>query len=287
MPSPADPCRRIVAATTRRTERIVEALDGLDSDSLCAPSELPGWSRLTIACHLRFGAAALLRMTAAGLSGEETAYYPEGRMVQRPCTLVAEPGEHPHTVVRSLARLGGELDRLWRSIDDGAWNVKMREPEDNPDLGTVPLSGLALLRLTEVEVHGSDLNVGLDDWSDSFVGLRCRPGSEDSASGEPITASSMTRFNGSWLLVAVDGPTYKVSVYGRTVESHPADPSSSATAVIEATSRDLLALLLGRSLQHPLRIGGNLEFGRAFSAASPARRQRVRRHGPVPSAIRS
>ncbi|MGD0313940.1 MAG: maleylpyruvate isomerase family mycothiol-dependent enzyme [Acidimicrobiales bacterium] len=269
MPSPADPCRRIVAATTRRTERIVEALDGLDSDSLCAPSELPGWSRLTIACHLRFGAAALLRMTAAGLSGEETAYYPEGRMVQRPCTLVAEPGEHPHTVVRSLARLGGELDRLWRSIDDGAWNVELREPEDNPDLGTVPLSGLALLRLTEVEVHGSDLNVGLDDWSDSFVGaaLPTRLGRLG------VRRTNHRQFddtlNGSWLLVAVDGPTYKVSVYGRTVESHPADPSSSATAVIEATSRDLLALLLGRSLQHPLRIGGNLEFGRAFSAAFP------------------
>jgi hypothetical protein len=208
-------------------------------------------------------------MTKAGVSGREAAYYPEGRASQRPRTLVPAPGEHLHAVVGSLSRLSAELDRLWSSADDGTWNVELREPEDNPDLGTIRLSGLSLLRLTEVEVHGSDLDLGLDDWSDLFVrtalptrlrqlGLR--------RTNHRVFDATLT---GSWLLVAVDGPTYKVSVSGDAVESLQADPTSAATAVIETSSRDLLALLLGRSLQRPPEIRGNVEFGRAFSAAFP------------------
>jgi hypothetical protein len=43
------------------------------------------------------------------------------------------------------------------------------EPSDRKDLGQTPLGLLALLRLTEVEVHGTDRDIGLPDWSDIFV----------------------------------------------------------------------------------------------------------------------
>jgi hypothetical protein len=143
------------------------------------------------------------------------------------------------------------------------------EPADNPDLGTVRLSDLALLRLTEVEVHGSDLDLGLEDWSDLFVttALPTRLG------GLRVRRTNHRQFDetleGSWLLVAVDGPTFMVSVRGGVVDSHPADPGSAARAVIEATSRDLLALLLGRPGNEAPTVGGDLAFGRAFSAAFP------------------
>jgi hypothetical protein len=74
---------------------------------------------------------------------------------------------------------------------------------------------------------------------------------------------------GTWLLVATDGPTYRVSVNGPEVESQPAHPDSPATAVIEATSRDLLALLLGRAFHSPPVIAGDVAFGKTFSQAFP------------------
>ena len=54
---------------------------------------------------------------------------------------------------------------------------------------------------------------------------------------------------GTWLLNATDGPTYSVSVSGDVVESRPADPRTPATAIIEATNRDLLALLFGKTFR--------------------------------------
>jgi hypothetical protein len=78
-----------------------------------------------------------------------------------------------------------------------------------------------------------------------------------------------TAIAGSWLLRATDGPTYLVSVDGARVDSSPAADDAPATAVIDATSRDLLALLLGRPLRAPLRISGDRDFAASFSRAFP------------------
>src|ERR1035441_6028005 len=160
---------RLVTATARRTAQILEALSGLDEEALLSPSNLPGWSRLTIACHLRYGAEALRRMTGATLSGRPTAYYPQGRARQRADTLLPNDGEGSRDVVNSLALHSRMLAQAWSAVDAEGWSREINEPEDNPDLGPVTLTQLALLRLTEVEVHGSDLGVDLDDWSAPFV----------------------------------------------------------------------------------------------------------------------
>ncbi len=270
MPPPAGLNRSLAAASAQRTAAIVDALHVQSSQELLAPSELPGWTRLTIACHLRYGAEALLRMTLAGVSGGGTAYYPDGRASQRPGTLEPGPGEDPREVVESLRTLSVELDHLWGNLLDSAWEREVVEPPDNPDLGPLLVSGLPLLRLTEVEVHGTDLGLGLDDWSELFV---------KAALSARLSRLGVRRTNhsdfdhslkGSWLLIATDGPTFSVSVSGDDVESRPADPTSPATSVIEATSRDLLALLLGRPFNERPQIRGDVEFGEAFPAAFPA-----------------
>ncbi len=92
---------------------IIEAVRGLDVDELLEPSELEGWSRLTILCHLRYGASALLRMTRDTLAGRATAYYPDGRSAQRPGTLEPLPGETGGDVIESLAAYAEELDAGW------------------------------------------------------------------------------------------------------------------------------------------------------------------------------
>lgn len=262
---------RLAAAVARRTGEVVDALAACEGarPGLAGPSGLPGWSRLTIACHLRYGALALGRMTEAALAGRPAAYYPEGRERQRDETLVPGPDESPAGVVRSLAGHGEALDRAWAGLTDEQWARTVDEPAGRRDLGPVPLLRLALLRLTEVEVHGTDLDLGLGEWSDTFVSLAL----PDRIDWLNVRRSNHRvvddRLEGSWLLVADDGPAYRVSVRGGAVESRPASTAEPAVAVIEAASRDLLALLLGRPFRQEPRYRGDQAFGRAFGRAFP------------------
>jgi hypothetical protein len=263
------PDRRVLGAVVDRNRQIVDALCRQGDDDLRRHSDLPEWSRLTIACHLRYGAEALVRMTRAAVQGLPAAYYPEGRELQRPRTLVPRPGESPHAVVESLGRLGEELHEEWSAVDPTMWDRELIEPPDNRDLGPIPLGRLVLLRLTEVEVHGTDLGLNLPGWSDIFVRTVLPMRLEWLNVRRTNHRASDAGLVGSWLLVATDGPAYLASVNGPEVVSRSADPETRATAIIEASSRDLLALLLGRPFHTPPVITGDVVFGRSFSAAFP------------------
>lgn len=260
----------VIQAVAARTASIVGALEALDDDALMAPSRLPGWSRLTVTCHLRFGAEGFLRLTRSAITGEPAAFYPEGRERQRPSTLQPDAGEQPDDVVRSLAERSATLHTTWGALDASQWERTVTEPDDNRDLGSLPVSVVPLLRLTEVEVHGSDLDVGLDEWSTTFVSeaLPFRLGWLNSRRSNHRAVDDAVV--GSWLLRASDGPTFLVSARANgAVESRPANGDTPATAIIDGTGRDLLALLLGRPLQATLAISGDEEFGASFGRAFP------------------
>jgi hypothetical protein len=110
-------------------------------------------------------------MTRHALRGAPTSYYPDGREQQRPSTLVPRPGESGADVVASLAMCNDELMRVWSALTVADWRLAGSELGDPFDLRSLSLAELALLRLTECEVHGSDLGLGLDDWSPFFVSL--------------------------------------------------------------------------------------------------------------------
>ena len=261
--------RQFLDAIRQRSRTIAGSLRELGDDELHQPSELPEWSRLTIACHLRFGAETLSRMTRCALHGVPAAYYPEGREAQRPRTLVPRPGESAQDVVESLALLSDGLDEEWSALHVAAWDGEVVEPKDNSDLGPIRLGRLPLLRLTELEVHGTDLGLHLADWSELFISTVLPMRLEWLNIRRANHRAFDTELEGSWLLVADDGPTYRVSVDGTKVESRPASPQSQARAVIETNSRDLLALLLGRTLNSPPVIMGDIGFGQSFSLAFP------------------
>ena len=141
-------------AARSRTSEIASALRRA---SLHASSMLPGWSRLTIACHLRYGARASYRMTTDALSGVATSFYPQGRSHQRPATLAPDPGEDPSQVVASLNEESSLLYDAWAKLTPPEWSTEIEEPQGSHDLGRTTVSDLALLRLTELEVHGGDL----------------------------------------------------------------------------------------------------------------------------------
>jgi hypothetical protein len=208
-------------------------------------------------------------MTRSAVQGVPAAYYPEGRERQRPQTLVPLPGEAPLAVVESLASLSEELDRNWSALDPASWTLDVVEPPSNVDIGPVPLDRLPLLRLTEVEVHGGDLALNLVDWSEIFISTVLPMRLEWLNVRRANHRAFDPGLTGSWLLVVSDGPAYKVTVNGRIVESRAVSPDTHARAVIEATSRDLLALLLGRTPLIPPVVTGDVAFGEAFARAFP------------------
>jgi uncharacterized protein (TIGR03083 family) len=259
----------VSGAIARRTDEIVTALGRLDESELHQDSQLPGWSRLTIVCHLRYGAEAVTRMTTEALAGRPTSYYPDGRETQRAATLAPAAGETGRAVVDDLGRRGRALHSRWSALSPEDWSTEVTEPAGAADLGPVTLTRLALLRLSEVEVHGTDLGVGLGEWSELFVSQALRFRLEWLNQRRANHRSVDGTLQGSWLLVATDGPVYRVSVAGTEVTSRPADPDAPATAVIAGSSRDLLALLLGRPALRPLAVTGDVTFGHGFGRAFP------------------
>jgi maleylpyruvate isomerase len=222
------------------TAGVVAALGDTDLD---APSLLPGWSRLTIACHLRYGAEALRWMTHDALAGRPTSYYPDGRATQRPVTLVPRQDESSADVVTSLRQESEALHEDWRTVKE--WAIPVVEPPDNPDLGPVELRRLALARLTEVEVQSTDLGLGLGPWSETFVRQVLPMRLEWLTTRRSNHRDVDTTIHASWLLVATDMTVSQVvTVDGPTVASRSGD---TADTTIMGTGAELLALLLGRA----------------------------------------
>jgi len=255
-----------------RTEEIVGALQAEDArgESWAAtPSLLAGWTRLTVACHLRYGARACRRMTSESLERKETSFYPAGRATQRPGTLVAAEGESSSDVLASLLAQSRRLHELWSGLSPSQWQTRATEPAANPDLGAIPLGVLAVLRLTEVDVHGVDLDVGLSDWSELFVRVALPVRLAMLASRRRDPSLSNPGVEGSWKLIGDDGLCWVVSLRDGVVNSEPADPDATADAEIRSTSRDLIAMLLGRP-RDPGVLSGNAELARSFTKAFPA-----------------
>lgn len=261
--------REVARAAAERTQELLGMLRPLDRSQLEAPSELPDWTRLTIVCHLRYGAGALLRMTRDALAGRETSYYPGGRSGQRPATLVPAAGEDPHDVLADWASTAAELDEEWSALGDGEWRTEVVEPADNQDLGRVPLARLALARLTEVDVHGTDLGIGAPDWSSTLVSVALPTRLAWLSSRRTNHRTFDSSISGSWLFEAAEGLRWLLSVDGDGVGSRPATDDDEAQAVISGSGRDLLALLLGRPRRTPLRFGGDVALAESFERAFP------------------
>jgi uncharacterized protein (TIGR03083 family) len=259
----------ISAAVRERTEVVIAALEAVDEAALLAPSALPQWSRLTIACHLRYGARASLDMTRRVSAGHAASFYPQGRTTQRPGTLVPESGETAIDVVASLRQSAEELDQEWAPLGPDSWLLPVREPHDKSDLGPVNLAMIALLRLTEVEVHGDDLDLGLPDWADVFIEHALPTRLAWLATRRTNHRAFDRSVRGSWLLAATDTDLrWFLSTNGEGVISRAATDADAADTRIDGAARDLLAVLLGRRAR-ALRTSGDEQLLASFAAVFP------------------
>ena len=261
----------VVEAVRRRHREVGAALGSLSEDDLLAPSLLPGWSRLTIACHLRYGAIATDRMLADTVAGRPTAFYPEGRERQRPGTLRPGPTEDAAVVGPSLVTASRRLDASLAGLDDRWWSATITEPAGGEDLGPVDLATLALLRLTEVEVHGTDLDLGLSAWSTTFVdaALPARLHWLPARRSNRPRASDLS-IDGTWALVDRDGPSFLVSARGALVEVAETIGPVDGQATIVGSKHGLLAFLLGRLALESLDVSGDAALAASFLDAFPA-----------------
>jgi len=255
----------VAAAVAARHRELASVLEATDPKTLLEASDLPGWSRLTIVCHLRYGAQASERMTSDALAGLPTGFYPDGRSAQRPSTLRPGLEENAADVVQSFRECSAALDELWAHIPTETWDeTTIHEPEDNPELGSITLMQLAILRLTEVEVHGTDLDLGLSDWSDSFIdaALPMR------VAWLPRRHAPSQASSGSWNLVATDGPSFNLAV-SQGVVSTSHGKAYQADVTISGPKADLLGLLLGRVDVADLTVVGDKITARRFTTTFP------------------
>lgn len=259
----------IIRAINRRHIEAVEAVGKLTDEELRADSLLPGWDRLTIVCHLRYGAQATLWMTEDVLAGRNTSFYPEGRERQRPRTLEPQSDESAHQVVSSLADACDDLDRRFRELSTREWSRCIEASDGAGSLAGLTLSDLALLRLTEVEVHGTDLDLDLSEWSTTFVtaALPFRLGwlTTHRSNHKP----AKTSITGAWVIVAREGQTFTVSAKGDQVEFFPSEVLGNPSCKIEANSIDLVAFILGRKPLDELDVSGDRELAGQFLSAFP------------------
>lgn len=260
----------LVRAVARRQEEIAERLAEADGDLLTQESRLPGWDRLTIACHLRYGADASRRMTTDTLAGNETSFYPQGREHQRPSTLCPSNDESTSDVIAALNEESQHLVETWHGVDERQWKTKIQEPADNPDLGSINLWTLALLRLTEVEVHGHDLDLGLSRWSETFVSTALPMRLLWLPSRRSNRRDTERLVDGTWAIAAVDGPTFVVNASGTDVEVAESSTGVDADATIVGTADRLLAFILGRGSLGDLEVRGDPALARLFLDAFPA-----------------
>lgn len=269
----------VAAAIAARHAELTDLLRAAGPDRLTAASGLPEWSRLTIVCHLRYGAAATADMIGRTLAGEPCAFYPGGRSATRPTTLRTGHGETVEAVVESFAETAGRLERVMADLGPTEWDLRITEPADQPDLGPVTLGQLALLRLTEVEVHGTDLDLGAGPWSEVFVStalpMRFRWLATRRANHRAVDEA----VTGRWRFVARDmAPerldlTVAVDGSGPVTVTERADAGTGvADCTIAGSSAALLAFLLGRADPDDLDeldVDGPPAAARSFRAAFP------------------
>lgn len=248
-----------------RTARVVSVLREGGDAGFDEGTALPGWTRGTVACHLRYGAEASLRLTLAALHDESASWYPAGRPRQRPTTLGPRPGEDPDGIVRSLEATAAALDRVWTDLRPDDWSVAVR-PDDSEDPRDLTVHDLLVLRVTELEVHGTDLAVGLEDWTAGFVAaalpFRLR-GMDGRWPAEPVS--------GSWVLAPEGHDPWVVHQREAAATAHAVvgDTAPPVDARIGGAPRDVLALLLGRHDWSRLTVEGSTAAAERFTTAFP------------------
>jgi hypothetical protein len=158
---------------------------------------------------------------------------------------------------------------IWHAVPWERWGKPFTETE----LGTAQFGRLVGLRLTEVEVHHSDLAVGFGprDWSRELT-QTCLPLRLASLARYRRRPDADQTIDGTWALVCDDlDRRWRVRADLADVAIVDFEPANrdDAGVVLRGTATDLTALLLGRQDPAMLAVSGDTARARAFKRAFP------------------
>lgn len=151
---------RELADIRRIDARLLDAVEPLGDAEVHAPSRLPGWTRGHVLAHLAgLGAAVARQLEHALANTERVDFYDGGRTARDAAIEVGAPAgaaEHRETLRATVARVEKALAKLTPDLLDRPTGYRER-----------PVSAVVSLWWREVEIHATDLDVGIESagWS--------------------------------------------------------------------------------------------------------------------------
>ncbi|MCH7232286.1 maleylpyruvate isomerase family mycothiol-dependent enzyme [Glycomyces sp. L485] len=155
----------LLSALQVATNRLVAAVGRLTDDEVRRPSLLPGWTRGHLLTHVARNADAMRNLLDWARTGIETPAYV--RAEARDADIEAGAGRSADDLRDDVAESAEAFAAEAESLTDAAWRTEVRVLDG-------PLFSAALLlprRLTEVELHHTDLDIGYKaaDWTGKFA----------------------------------------------------------------------------------------------------------------------
>lgn len=153
--------REIDAATVR----LLGAARRLTDDQIAGPSLLPGWTRGHVLAHLARGADAMRNLLIWAGTGVETPAY--ASQESRDSGIEKGAGRSSADLYADVEQAAHAFNAAVRELPDRAWKARVRVLNS----ARFPVSDLLPRRLTEIELHHTDLGTGYTaaDWPASFV----------------------------------------------------------------------------------------------------------------------
>ncbi len=155
-----------VAACSAAHRVRLQRLAGLDDATARRPSLLSGWSVGHVLTHLSQNAESITRWLEGALAGVTVARYPGGRE-QRDGDIEAGAGRPAPVLLDELWRSCMALEEVWARSALAGW------PDVDPPAPDAPWPAAESpwRRLSEVEIHHSDLGLGFHagEWSQELV----------------------------------------------------------------------------------------------------------------------
>ena len=161
-----------VAGCAASHQRLLAALDAISDvemdDWFATPTELPKWTRAHVLAHLALNAESHVHLFAEATRGVQGDQYPGGAKARAQAVFDAS-ALAPHELINRVRKSIYGLEASWARSDGSAWLGSGKNV-----VGTVlPIADLPLFRWREVEVHTSDLGIGITflHWDPLYVRL--------------------------------------------------------------------------------------------------------------------
>jgi maleylpyruvate isomerase len=192
--------------TVYATTRYLQALTGLDDESVRRASVLPGWTRAHVVTHLARNADAIAHALHGARSGADAWMYAS----QESRDADVEAGAH-----RPAADLRADAAASWRRLREALDDLDaahLDAPVSRvPGQPAFPARDLVGMRRTEVEVHHADLDLGYTpaDWPVGFCTALVERRQDEFAQlpgGGPSMMLCATDVDRSWRLGEGQGP---------------------------------------------------------------------------------